>query len=61
MSDPDVAIEKVSAAAPLLIAWGVTLNSEPSLCELDDILTCLYCVIALLLKFQKSGSTCFRC
>ena len=58
VSDPDVAIEKVSAAVPLLIALGVTLNCEPSLCELDDILTCLYCVIALMLNFKNQEAQC---
>lgn len=44
-SDPDVAIKEASAAAPLLITLGVSLTSESSLCELDDILTCLHCIL----------------
>lgn len=44
-SDLDVAIKEASAAAPLLITLGVSLTSESSLCELDDILTRLHCIL----------------
>ena len=40
-----VAIKEASAAAPLLITLGVSLTSESSLCELDDILTHLHYIL----------------
>ena len=44
-SDLDVAIKEASAAAPLLIAMGVSLTSESSLCRLDDILSRLHSIL----------------
>lgn len=44
-SDLDEAIKKASAAAPLLIAMGVSLTSESSLHQLDDILSRLHSIL----------------
>ena len=44
-SDLDEAIKKASAAAPLLIAMGVSLTSESSLHQLDDILLRLHSIL----------------
>ena len=44
-SDLDETIKKASAAAPLLIAMGVSLTSESSLHQLDDILSRLHSIL----------------